>query len=218
MSESIDGSVPKENWDFWIDVGGTFTDCVARGPSGENKRFKLLSTGVIRGEARVVSPRCLTAKLRNTDSIAWSGYQCRVIAATGDEWTTVVTRSTPDSLELSDPLPISVDDSVSIELFSSEPAPIVAIRCLLEIPLQQDLPPLQLRLGTTRGTNALLTRTGARVGLLLTEGFGDLLTIGNQDRPRLFELSIQKPTPLYHCVAEVLERVDCEGNVIQLSG
>ena len=36
-------------WEFWIDVGGTFTDCVARSPDGQLHRHKTLSSGVIKG-------------------------------------------------------------------------------------------------------------------------------------------------------------------------
>jgi 5-oxoprolinase (ATP-hydrolysing) len=46
-------------------------------------------------------------------------------------------------------------------------------------------------MGTTVATNALLERKGARVLLLITEGFGDLLRIGTQARPRLFDLAIR---------------------------
>lgn len=43
-------------------------------------------------------------------------------------------------------------------------------------------------MGTTAATNALLERRGARVALAVTEGFRDLLHIGNQSRPDLFDL------------------------------
>ena len=43
-------------------------------------------------------------------------------------------------------------------------------------------------MGTTVATNALLERKGERVALLITEGFRDLLHIGNQSRPEIFDL------------------------------
>ncbi|MRI58405.1 MAG: 5-oxoprolinase [Epsilonproteobacteria bacterium] len=64
-----------------------------------------------------------------------------------------------------------------------------------------------VRLGTTVATNALLERKGAKVTLAITEGFGDLLRIGDQRRPELFALHIQKPKPLYERVVELPERV-----------
>ncbi len=71
-----------------------------------------------------------------------------------------------------------------------------------------------IRMGTTVATNALLEHTGARTGLLMTRGFGDALLIGDQDRPRLFDLHIRKPAPLYAAVAEIDERLAADGSVI----
>jgi predicted thioesterase len=64
-----------------------------------------------------------------------------------------------------------------------------------------------IRMGTTVATNALLERKGERTLLLTTKGFRDLLKIGNQTRPRIFDLEIEKPELLYERVIEVGERV-----------
>jgi 5-oxoprolinase (ATP-hydrolysing) len=64
-----------------------------------------------------------------------------------------------------------------------------------------------IRMGTTVATNALLERKGARMALLVTAGFRDLLHIGNQARPRIFDLRIARPENLYEAVVEVPERV-----------
>ncbi|MEC7640877.1 MAG: hydantoinase B/oxoprolinase family protein [Nitrospinota bacterium] len=64
-----------------------------------------------------------------------------------------------------------------------------------------------VRLGTTLATNAFLERKGTRSALIITKGFGDLLKIGKQNRPHIFELKIEKPYPLYENVVEVDERV-----------
>jgi 5-oxoprolinase (ATP-hydrolysing) len=64
-----------------------------------------------------------------------------------------------------------------------------------------------VRMGTTVATNALLESKGERFCLLITEGFKDLLYIGNQSRPNLFDLSIQMPKVLNEYVIEVEERV-----------
>jgi 5-oxoprolinase (ATP-hydrolysing) len=64
-----------------------------------------------------------------------------------------------------------------------------------------------IRMGTTVATNALLERKGARCGLLITEGFRDILQIGNQDRPDIFDLEIRKRDLLYEAVVEVRERL-----------
>lgn len=64
-----------------------------------------------------------------------------------------------------------------------------------------------IRMGTTVATNALLEKQGAETALLITKGFKDLLRIGYQNRPELFNLNIQKTLPLYGKVIEIDERV-----------
>jgi len=64
-----------------------------------------------------------------------------------------------------------------------------------------------IRMGTTVATNALLERKGAACALVITAGFGDILQIGNQDRPNLFDLRVEKPELLYLEVIEVDERL-----------
>ena len=71
--------------------------------------------------------------------------------------------------------------------------------------------------GTTVGTNALLQRRGARIGLITTKGFEDVLVIGRQARPELYNLNAVKPPPL---VADDLrlgisERVVASGEVLE---
>jgi 5-oxoprolinase (ATP-hydrolysing) len=64
-----------------------------------------------------------------------------------------------------------------------------------------------IRMGTTVATNALLEREGAPTALLITKGFKDVLEIGNQSRPDIFDLKCKKPSLLYKRVVEVDERV-----------
>ncbi|MHB1205836.1 MAG: hydantoinase B/oxoprolinase family protein [Rhodospirillaceae bacterium] len=70
-----------------------------------------------------------------------------------------------------------------------------------------------IKLGTTIATNALLTRAGEPTVLAVTEGFGDALRIGAQNRPRLFDLDIKLPDMLYGAVVEVRERMSADGAV-----
>jgi len=78
-----------------------------------------------------------------------------------------------------------------------------------------------IRMGTTVATNALLERQGEKFALVTTKGFKDILHIGNQSRPNIFDLAIKCPETLYECVLEVDERVllakdlDCTGKDIQ---
>lgn len=69
--------------------------------------------------------------------------------------------------------------------------------------------------GTTVATNSLLERTGARTALLVTEGFRDVLHIGRQTRPDLYDLKASRPAPLVprRFRREVSERVRHTGRV-----
>ncbi len=64
-----------------------------------------------------------------------------------------------------------------------------------------------IRMGTTIATNALLERKGADTALVISRGFGDLLAIGDQTRPDLFDLQIVKPDLLYTTILEIDERI-----------
>ena len=72
-----------------------------------------------------------------------------------------------------------------------------------------------VRMGTTVATNALLERKGDRTVLFITKGLRDLLRIGYQNRPRLFDLDIRLPELLYEGVVEVEERVDAQGCIVE---
>src|SRR5690606_3803569 len=95
-----------------------------------------------------------------------------------------------------------------------EEAPVLAARLLTGTRLQDPLPPIHMRLGSTKGTNAILEKKGAKVTLLVTKGFADLLEIGTQQRPHIFSLNIEKPSPLYAQTVEIDERLDAKGNVM----
>lgn len=71
-----------------------------------------------------------------------------------------------------------------------------------------------VRMGTTVATNALLERKGEKVLLLITQGFGDLLTMGHLARPRLFDLDIRLPAPIHDGVEEVSGRVAADGAIL----
>ncbi len=127
-------------WQFWIDRGGTFTDCLGRDPD----------TGQIQ----------------------------------------------------------------VLKVLSSDRAPLVAIRRILNLAEAEPVPPCQVRMGTTVATNALLERRGRRCALVITRGFGDLLRIGTQARADLFALHIQQPTVLYDRVLEIDARAAPDGSVL----
>lgn len=128
------------SWEFWIDRGGTFTDCIGFAPNGTFHIAKVLS---------------------------------------------------------------------------SETAPVAAIRAVLDraegLPEGAPLPPCRVKLGTTVATNALLERRGVPTLLVANRGLGDVVEIGTQERPDLFDLDIRKPPPVYRQVIEVAGRVGVDG-------
>jgi 5-oxoprolinase (ATP-hydrolysing) len=73
--------------------------------------------------------------------------------------------------------------------------------------------PALLAHGTTVATNTLLERRGARVALVTTEGFADVIEIGRQDRPSLYDIWSDRPAPLVprELRFEVSGRVDATG-------
>src|SRR5580700_6336984 len=70
--------------------------------------------------------------------------------------------------------------------------------------------------GTTLATNAVIERKGARTALLTTQGFRDVLAMGNESRYDQYDLNITLPQPLVprHLRLPVPERLDNEGNVL----
>ncbi len=69
--------------------------------------------------------------------------------------------------------------------------------------------------GTTVATNAVLQRRGAKISLMTTKGFEDLLEIGRQQRPSLYDIFVDRVPPLVtkeHCFG-VIERVTANGNI-----
>ncbi len=206
-------------WEFWIDVGGTFTDCIARSPDDQLHTFKTLSSGVAKGRIGPLHSTGFTDEsTRNAPPDFWKGFVCRVLSESGE----IIYRSSVAAFDSStgrfdfgDPLPDASETGMAYELQSEASAPVLAMRWILGLTLDDPIPPLIVKLGTTRGTNALLERRGARTAFITTRGFRDVLLIGNQDRPRLFDLAIQKPAPLFEQVIEIEERLSVEGGVLR---
>ncbi len=93
-------------------------------------------------------------------------------------------------------------------------AAIAGIKTVLGIALDAPIPAGLIdcvKMGTTVATNALLERKGERTLLVVDVGFADALRIGNQARPRLFDLKIILPSLLYEDVVEIGGRIDVHG-------
>jgi 5-oxoprolinase (ATP-hydrolysing) len=211
------GVQPQSPWRICVDTGGTFSDCIATAPDGTTRRAKVLSTGALRARVlEVLTPRSI--RIQET----WhapeglvAGWRLRKLGAPDSDITVVAHRGDGDStlLELSS-IP-SLAEGDAVELSSPEESPIVGARLMTQTPAGKPLPPMQLRLATTRGTNALLERRAGPVAFFVTKGFADLLTIGTQQRPDIFALSIVKPRPLYDRVIEVEGRLCADGAVLR---
>ncbi len=129
-------------WQFWIDRGGTFTDCIGQSPDGRLHVTKVLS---------------------------------------------------------------------------HDAAPVEGIRKLLQLPADAPIPACDVRMGTTVATNALLERRGVQTALVITEGFRDLLSIGDQTRPDLFALDIVRHALVHGAVVETEARCAPDGSVLARS-
>jgi 5-oxoprolinase (ATP-hydrolysing) len=112
---------------------------------------------------------------------------------------------------------------VTHKLLSEDPAryadaAVAGIKQLLGVPLADSIPDgliETVKIGTTVATNALLERKGEPTLLIVNRGFKDALAIGDQTRPRLFDLNVVRPSVLYKKVIEIAGRVDCDGAEIE---
>ena len=206
-------------WQFWIDVGGTFTDCVARRPDGRLVTHKLLSTGrtLTVCAAEATARRWRDPALRGAPDGYYEGWRFLWAPPGQSPATRYVRRFDParGTLDFDEPFPAIPAAGSGGEPDGGEDAPVAGIRWLLGRKLNEPLGAVRVRLGTTRATNALLERRGARTALVATAGFADALRIGYQDRPALFDLRIGQPPELYETVLTVDERLDAAGGVVR---
>lgn len=206
----------EPHWLICADTGGTFTDCVAIGPGGAFRRAKVLSTGAVRARLRLDQdgPRIDPQRwpLRDIDPAGFLAepagrpdLRARIAGLRGDR------------LVLDAPWP-GAGESL-IDLSTGEPAPVLAARLVTGTPAGRPLPPATLRLATTRGTNALLTRSLTPAALFITRGFADLPAIGDQRRPDLFALDIdahpERRGALHAATVEVDGRLDASGRELR---
>lgn len=211
-SESNERTTP---WRIATDTGGTFTDCYALTPQGEEVRCKVLSTGCLRSQVvRCSGSEVVIADDWRTVDGFFAGF---VLRAVGDDCAHVIVRDwkvRAKTLVCESNVPNAWQAGTLLELSSGEEAPVLGARLLTHTALGQAFPSMQFRVATTRATNALLERKGSRVGLFITQGFGDLPVIGDQRRSDLFALK-HEPRPRFHeVVCEVPERLDAHGHVL----
>ena len=188
-------------WRIRVDTGGTFTDAWGLGPDGKERRCKVLSDGRLRVETEAAEDGWL--RLLGGGTELADGLLVGWREAGG----AVVREHARGRIRL------DVDAGV-IELDGGEEAPVVAARVLTGTPKDEPLPPMEFRVATTRGTNALLEHKGARVALFITSGFEDLPFIRDQRRERLFELSSAGEKPLAERIYGIRGRLAADGSEI----
>ena len=217
-------------YQVWCDVGGTFTDCFVTDPLGQRQRIKVLSHGRMPGhidrwcdenawiDARCVGqPEGFWVSCRVVFFDAQRREIARAICREFDGATGRFTVSDWQFFGSTEPSASPAEPPkamVGYELVPGVEAPVLATRLMLRIPWSEPLPTLDIRLGTTRATNALLTRTGEPTALVTTEGFEDLLEIGYQERPELFAICVSKRGKLYDSSVGIRERLDAQGRVL----
>ncbi len=102
-----------------------------------------------------------------------------------------------------------------------EPIAVVqrGIRAALELARAQPADVSRFVHGTTVATNAVLARTGARVGILATAGFEDVIEIGRQKRSRMYDLMMPAETPVFLAPgrrrAGIPGRIAADGSIIE---
>ena len=209
---------PEGRWRLFVDTGGTFTDCLALDPQGRRHRAKVLSSSTLR--APVLSrPEPGVVELQAPWQVPgdfFAGWSCRLGFEGGGQEYRILSSSPGGQSLVFDHLSVPAAGKGGVcEILAPVEAPILAAHLVTGTPARQALPPLDLRLATTRGTNALLERRGAKTAFFVTEGFRDLLVIGDQQRPELFALAIRRPARLYAEVLEVPERLAADGSVLR---
>ncbi|MDF1752519.1 MAG: hydantoinase B/oxoprolinase family protein [Verrucomicrobiales bacterium] len=190
-----------------IDTGGTFTDCWTVDPNGKPRSVKILSSGSLRIKISEKQDGQTVRVVIPTNWVTHGGFFVGFKASDHTGRRAEVVAFEDGVISLSGPISLSE----SLDLTTGEEAPILGARLLTGTGLKDEFPPLDFRLATTRGTNALLERKGAPVALFVNCGFGDLLTIGDQRRPDLFALQHRVRTPMHREVIEIEGRLNEKG-------
>ncbi|MGC4027707.1 MAG: hydantoinase/oxoprolinase family protein [Steroidobacteraceae bacterium] len=111
----------------------------------------------------------------------------------------------------------SGDAIINTKVFSTPHDPSEAVSNGLSLIGSELLANASLLHGSTVATNALIERKGARVGLITTKGFKDVVYLRRQSRSRMYDLRYVPPSPFVepNAIVEVKERIDAGGNVIE---
>jgi 5-oxoprolinase (ATP-hydrolysing) len=203
-------------WNIWIDTGGTFTDCIAHDIEGKRYSLKVLSKSALRGRIiRQSGPSSCIVKIHwGVSQNIFKGFDFKILGINHKPVKIKHIDFSTNTLTFENSLDLDIRENTDFEISSGEEAPVLAARLVTGTPLNEKLPPVQIRLGSTIGTNALLERKGANTLLIVTKGFKDLLLIGNQQRQNIFSLQISDKNPMYCKVVEIKERISSKGEMV----
>ncbi|MCA9147503.1 MAG: hypothetical protein KDB05_32230, partial [Planctomycetales bacterium] len=112
--------------EFWIDVGGTFTDCYLRTAEGELRRCKVLSSGRTRGAGEMRGDCLIDPSRGHEPGGLWNGCSITLERPDGLRLSNVIVRSEGAVLELRDRGDATAH--VRYEIESGEEAPLTGIR------------------------------------------------------------------------------------------
>ena len=202
------------SWQIFVDTGGTFTDCLALDSSANLYRQKVLSSSRIRASLREQPDH--TTLIIDED---WRAPRADLtgfsVFAGGKIVGKVSSYDRSSGLVALEEATRELIPGTTLEFSTGEEAPVLAARLITGTPVGKSLPVEFIRLATTRGTNALLERKIARTALITNRGHKDVLRIGDQRRPDLFALHIEKPEPLHDVVEPVCGRISASGEEIE---
>lgn len=208
----------KVRYNFYADTGGTFTDCIAIDNSGKFHRKKVLSSGAIRGIIR----EWINGQTVRIDE-SWDispeilvGYNFRFLKDHGISAIIRKYNKVKNELHLDKDIPEKKrGKNTGFELSSGDEAPVLGAKLITNTGINENPPIDIVKLGSTKGTNALLERKGSKVLFVVTRGFEDLLRIGYQQRPDIFSRNVIKREPLYYEVIGIDERTDSSGKILK---
>ena len=219
----------KNQWKIAVDVGGTFTDCLGVDPAGNLHKTKLVGGGRLHGknceflgDQKIRLQHAALQEVRgfyNGWILKTQQGAFRVIDSIGS---TLQLASAPEEKKAQKEEKAQKEKAEQTEknynadwsLNPTLPEPVIAVQTLLGKALSAELPPMELRLGTTLTTNALLEEKTSPCALITTAGLEDLVRIGDQTRPDLFQLDFAKHKILPSEIFTVSERMDASGNIL----
>ncbi len=174
---------------LFVDTGGTFTDCIGIDNLGNEYRQKVLSSSSLRGTIKKVisANRFEISESWNLQKDILNGFSFRLL---GTEYANLKIENYDFKnkiLQLNYPFANAENiTGKNFEITSNEEAPVLGARLITQTALNENFPNLSLKLGSTKGTNALLESKGARTLFIVTKGFKDLLGNRQPGTPRYF--------------------------------